>query len=188
MNPIRINLLPASPTSATRTVRRSIIAALSVGIFTSAAALVALEHLNARQQERNVLLQTALQRIGMHRPEAAETVRLKNELIRRAQSAAELDQKRFEALRLLDTLNRLMPSATVLTALSPDSHGYTLRGFAGNEMQIAELMRLLAAEPLFASAELHGITRTPDQAVPQFVFRIRPAAPVPEHPASETVQ
>lgn len=184
MNPIRINLLPPNPAAASRTVLYGIGAALAAGIFTSAAAVAVLEHLNARQQERNALLQTALQRIGQHRPEAAETARLKKDLVRHAQSAAALGQERFDALRLLDTLNRLMPSAGVLTELAADGQSYTLRGIAENETQIAELMRRLAAEPLFADSELRSITRTSSQAFPQFEFRVQTAVAAKEEAAS----
>lgn len=175
MKPIRINLLVPREASVHRTVRRSIAAALLAGIAASATAYAVLEHLNARQKERNAVLQTALQRIGTHHREAAANSRLKNDLARRAHLAAQADAARFDTLRLLDTLNRLMPPESVLTELADDNGGYLVRGFAQSETQIAELMRLLAAEPLFAETRLIGITHTHGRSVPQFAFRIQTA-------------
>ena len=92
----------------------------------------------------------------------------KRNFLERRQKVAELDNKRFEGARIIDTLNQLVPDGAYLLSLTGDaskniiSNQYTITGKAISDNKVAMFMTALPSTGVFDPPELLKIEKTND--------------------------
>ncbi|UOO82699.1 PilN domain-containing protein [Uruburuella testudinis] len=112
------------------------------------------------QQARNGLLTAEIANLDKNLLEIKKLQEEKEDFLARKQKVEELQQKRFQAASILDTLNVLMPEGAYLTAVhveSPDT--YTISGKAVSDNKIAMFMRSIPSTGLFMQPELLSIKK-----------------------------
>ena len=102
----------------------------------------------------------------------------KASFLTRKQKVEELENKRFEAARIIDTLNTLVPEGLYLTAITGDDanpDNYSISGKAISDSKIAMFMRAIPSTGMFNSAELDNIKKVNDAQ--EFVVKVSLSRP-----------
>lgn len=163
---IKINLLPyreALLQKRKQQFKSMMLLSLLLGIALSALAYFTLSGAIARQESRNETLTAGIAALDT---EIAEINKLKEEkanFLARKQKVEELENQRFEAARIVDTLNTLVPEGLYLTSITgKDALNYTISGKAISDSKIAIFMRAIPSTGLFKTPELVSIKKESD--------------------------
>ena len=90
---------------------------------------------------------------------------------------AQLD-KRFEAARMIDSLNTVAPEGVYLTGIkAKDVSTYTLSGKATSDSKIADFMRVIPSTNVFGQPSLDSINKV--ESVQEFELTVAVSASVP---------
>lgn len=159
---IRINLLPAEEKQARKglTIKRPTgmllpLVVLGIGVTAVVASVV---HQQAQLQSLTRDLRAVEGEIGRLAPEVALVERLSKEraeLDLRLSVIDQLSEKRFDAVRLMDELDRAVPDYLWLTSAvqtAPDK--LNLEGVTFSNLIIADYMTRLDRSPYFANVDL----------------------------------
>ena len=120
------------------------------------------------QQGRNESLQAGIATLDKELEEVKTLNEQKRNFLERRQRIAELDNKRFEGARIIDTLNQLVPDGAYLLSLKGDasrnlvSNQYAITGKAISDNKVAVLMTALPSTGIFEQPELVKIEKTDD--------------------------
>ena len=171
MNLIKINLLPYRELEEQRLKKQFqviMIVGAMAGVAAAAVAYFALLGMVENQLVRNESLQTGIAGLDKELAEIKTLNEQKRNFLERRQKVAELDNKRFEGARIIDTLNQLVPDGAYLLSLTGDaskniiSNQYTITGKAISDNKVAMFMTALPSTGVFDPPELLKIEKTND--------------------------
>ena len=161
---IKINLLPYREELSQKEKQKFKVMMMTaglIGIGLAGLAFVGLNQAISSQEARNRFLEQEIQKTDEAIKEIASLEAEKADFLAKKQKVEELQNKRFEGARIIDTLNQLLPEgAYVLSIASQDGDSYDITGKASSDNRIAMFMRALPTTGIFNQPELLGIEKT----------------------------
>lgn len=157
-----INLLPWRQTLAIKNQRRLKLTLLAVAslLFIGLCALNHLISLPARSQKAiNRLLTFEIRRITPYAGHVPTLHKKKEQLIQRLAQLAELQQQRFDTVKLLDILAKNTPPGIYLTRFQRKAQRCLITGDAENNFAISKLIKAVQATSLLSHPQLEEITQ-----------------------------
>ena len=159
----RINLLPYREEIKQRKQQQFKIlmfGAFAVGLGLAAATYLGIDNAISNQEGRNNFLQTEIERLDRELGEIDKLQQEKEAFLAKKLKVEELQEKRYQAAYILDSLNTLTPDNTYLTALEAESPtSYKISGHAISDNKIAVMMRSLPSTGIFFQPELLSIKK-----------------------------
>ena len=159
----RINLLPYREEIKQRKQQQFkvlMLGAFAVGLGLAAATYLGIDNAISNQEERNNFLQTEIDRLDRELGEIDKLQQEKEAFLAKKLKVEELQEKRYQAAYILDSLNTLTPDNTYLTALEAESPtSYKISGHAISDNKIAVMMRSLPSTGIFFQPELLSIKK-----------------------------
>ncbi|EGK11004.1 PilN domain-containing protein [Kingella kingae] len=171
MNLIKINLLPyreMEEQKKKKQFRTIMVIGAAAGLVAAGLIYSSLAGMILNQQGRNESLQAGIATLDKELEEIKTLNEQKRNFLERRQRIAELDNKRFEGARIIDTLNQLVPDGAYLLSLKGDasknlvSNKYAITGKAISDNKVAVLMTALPSTGIFEQPELVKIEKTDD--------------------------
>ena len=170
MNLIKINLLPYREILEQKQKKRFQLVMTGGVIAGGVAAFLiwgALAALVANQESRNEELNAGIKELDAQIVKVRELQAQKQSFLERKQKVEELDNKRFEGARIVDTVNQLVPDGAYLTSIqniggsdAVISNTYTLVGKAISDNKVAMFMTALPSTGVFDTPKLDSINKT----------------------------
>ncbi|MFC3874490.1 PilN domain-containing protein [Neisseria musculi] len=134
--------------------------ALLAGIGLSALTYLGIGNAVSSQEERNEFLSRQITKLEEDLLEINKLQKEKEDFLARKQKVEELQEKRFQAAYIIDTLNVLIPEGTYLTAINAENPTtYTVSGKATSDNKIAMFMRSIPSTGIFMQPELLNIKK-----------------------------
>lgn len=159
----RINLLPYREEIKQRKQQQFkvlMLGAFAVGLGLAAATYLGIDNAISNQEGRNNFLQTEIDRLDRELGEIDKLQQEKEAFLAKKLKVEELQEKRYQAAYILDSLNTLTPDNTYLTALEAESPtSYKISGHAISDNKIAVMMRSLPSTGVFLQPELLSIKK-----------------------------
>lgn len=159
----RINLLPYREEIKQRKQQQFkilMLGAFAVGLGLAAATYLGIDSAISNQEGRNNFLQTEIDRLDRELGEIDKLQQEKEAFLAKKLKVEELQEKRYQAAYILDSLNALTPDNTYLTALEAESPtSYKISGHAISDNKIAVMMRSLPSTGIFLQPELLSIKK-----------------------------
>lgn len=159
----RINLLPYREEIKQRKQQQFkvlMLGAFAVGLGLAAATYLGIDNAISNQEGRNNFLQTEIERLDRELGEIDKLQQEKEAFLAKKLKVEELQEKRYQAAYILDSLNTLTPDNTYLTALEAESPtSYKISGHAISDNKIAVMMRSLPSTGIFLQPELLSIKK-----------------------------
>lgn len=159
----RINLLPYREEIKQRRQQQFkvlMLGAFAVGLGLAAATYLGIDSAISNQEGRNNFLQTEIDRLDRELGEIDKLQQEKEAFLAKKLKVEELQEKRYQAAYILDSLNALTPDNTYLTALEAESPtSYKISGHAVSDNKIAVMMRSLPSTGIFLQPELLSIKK-----------------------------
>ena len=159
----RINLLPYREEIKQRKQQQFkilMLGAFAVGLGLAAATYLGSDSAIRNQEGRNNFLQTEIDRLDRELGEIDKLQQEKEAFLAKKLKVEELQEKRYQAAYILDSLNALTPDNTYLTALEAESPtSYKISGHAISDNKIAVMMRSLPSTGIFLQPELLSIKK-----------------------------
>ena len=159
----RINLLPYREEIKQRKQQQFkilMLGAFAVGLGLAAATYLGIDSTIRNQEGRNNFLQTEIDRLDRELGEIDKLQQEKEAFLAKKLKVEELQEKRYQAAYILDSLNALTPDNTYLTALEAESPtSYKISGHAVSDNKIAVMMRSLPSTGIFLQPELLSIKK-----------------------------
>lgn len=159
----RINLLPYREEIKQRKQQQFkilMLGAFAVGLGLAAATYLSIDSAISNQEGRNNFLQTEIDRLDGELGEIDKLQQEKEAFLAKKLKVEELQEKRYQAAYILDSLNTLTPDNTYLTALEAESPtSYKISGHAISDNKIAVMMRSLPSTGIFLQPELLSIKK-----------------------------
>lgn len=170
MNLIKINLLPYREILEQKQKKQfQLVMAFGVIAGGVAAFLIwgALAALITNQESRNEELNAGIKELDAQIVKVKDLQAQKQSFLERKQKVEELDNKRFEGARIVDTVNQLVPDGAYLTSIqniggsdANISNTYTLVGKAISDNKVAMFMTALPSTGVFGTPKLDSINKT----------------------------
>lgn len=161
---IKINLLPYREEISQKKKQKfkvMMIAAGLIGLGLCGAVYVGISQAISSQEDRNRFLESEIAKMDEAIKEIATLKAEKADFLAKKQKVEELQNKRFEGARIIDTLNQLLPEGAYITAISAkDENSYEITGKASSDNRIAMFMRVLPSTGIFNQPELLSIEKT----------------------------
>ena len=159
----RINLLPYREEIKQRKQQQFkvlMLGAFAVGLGLAAATYLGIDSAISNQEGRNNFLQTEIDRLDRELGEIDKLQQEKEAFLAKKLKVEELQEKRYQAAYILDSLNALTPDNTYLTALEAEGPtSYKISGHAVSDNKIAVMMRSLPSTGIFLQPELLSIKK-----------------------------
>ena len=159
----RINLLPYREEIKQRKQQQFkvlMLGAFAVGLGLAAATYLGIDNAISNQEGRNNFLQIEIDRLDRELGEIDKLQQEKEAFLAKKLKVEELQEKRYQAAYILDSLNTLTPDNTYLTALEAESPtSYKISGHAISDNKIAVMMRSLPSTGIFLQPELLSIKK-----------------------------
>lgn len=159
----RINLLPYREEIKQRKQQQFkvlMLSAFAVGLGLVAATYLGIDNAISNQEGRNNFLQTEIDRLDRELGEIDKLQQEKEAFLAKKLKVEELQEKRYQAAYILDSLNTLTPDNTYLTVLEAESPtSYKISGHAISDNKIAVMMRSLPSTGIFLQPELLSIKK-----------------------------
>ena len=159
----RINLLPYREEIKQRKQQQFkvlMLGAFAVSLGLAAATYLGIDNAISNQEGRNNFLQTEIDRLDRELGEIDKLQQEKEAFLAKKLKVEELQEKRYQAAYILDSLNTLTPDNTYLTALEAESPtSYKISGHAISDNKIAVMMRSLPSTGIFLQPELLSIKK-----------------------------
>ena len=159
----RINLLPYREEIKQRKQQQFkvlMLGAFAIGLGLAAATYLGIDSAISNQEGRNNFLQTEIDRLDRELGEIDKLQQEKEAFLAKKLKVEELQEKRYQAAYILDSLNALTPDNTYLTALEAESAtSYKISGHAISDNKIAVMMRSLPSTGIFLQPELLSIKK-----------------------------
>ena len=170
MTLIKINLLPSREILEQKQKKQfQLVMVLGVIAGGVAAFLIwgALAALISNQEGRNEELHGGIKELDAQIVKVKDLQAQKQSFLERKQKVEELDNKRFEGARIVDTVNQLVPEGAYLTSIqniggnnASISNTYTLVGKAISDNKVAMFMTALPSTGVFDTPKLDSINKT----------------------------
>ena len=136
---------------------------------------VSLSGLILNQESRNQQLTAGIEQLNMQIKEVETLEAEKRDFLARKAKVEELENKRFEAARMIDSLNTVAPEGVYLTGIkAKDLSTYTLSGKATSDSKIADFMRVIPSTNVFGQPSLDSINKV--ESVQEFELTVAVAS------------
>ena len=188
----RINLLPYREEIKQRKQQQFkvlMLGAFAVGLGLAAATYLGIDSAISNQEGRNNFLQTEIDRLDRELGEIDKLQQEKEAFLAKKLKVEELQEKRYQAAYILDSLNALTPDNTYLTALEAESPtSYKISGHAVSDNKIAVMMRSLPSTGIFLQPELLSIKKVDNYqefTLKSSINQVNTPAPAPTAQSSD---
>lgn len=194
-NLIKINLLPYREEMNKRKQQQFktlMYGAVLTGVAAVAATYLFIDNMINNQSERNTLLETSIAHLDTELSEIQKLKQEKDAFLIKKNKIEELQLKRLQAAKILDSLNETVPESTYLTSLDAvTADSYRLNGRTSSDNRVAAMMRAMPNTGIFKQPELLSIKK--NNSYQEFTLQatlqpIVKAAESKENPASGNAQ
>lgn len=178
---IKLNMLPyreeQDKQKKSQFTRLMVLSAL-VGVGLLAFVYISLSGMILNQESRNQELTDGISKLDIQIKEVESLEAEKRDFLARKAKVEELENKRFEAARMIDSLNTVAPEGVYLTAIkAKDVSTYTLVGKATSDSKIADFMRVIPTTNVFGQPSLDSINKV--DSVQEFELSVAVSASAP---------
>ncbi|HHO0756582.1 TPA: PilN domain-containing protein [Neisseria meningitidis] len=194
-NLIKINLLPYREEMNKRKQQQFktlIYGAVLTGVAAVAATYLFIDNMINNQSERNTLLETSIAHLDTELSEIQKLKQEKDAFLIKKNKIEELQLKRLQAAKILDSLNEAVPGSTYLTSLDAvTADSYRLSGRTSSDNRVAAMMRAMPNTGIFKQPELLSIKKNNSHQEFTLQATLQPivkAAESKENPASGNAQ
>ncbi|MBW3977416.1 PilN domain-containing protein [Neisseria meningitidis] len=194
-NLIKINLLPYREEMNKRKQRQFktlMYGAVLTGVAAVAATYLFIDNMINNQSERNTLLETSIAHLDTELSEIQKLKQEKDAFLIKKNKIEELQLKRLQAAKILDSLNEAVPGSTYLTSLDAvTADSYRLSGRTSSDNRVAAMMRAMPNTGIFKQPELLSIKKNNSHQEFTLQATLQPivkAAESKENPASGNAQ
>ena len=162
-NLIKINLLPYREEINKRKQQQFktlMYGAVLIGFASIAGAYLFIDNMTNNQLERNTLLETSIAHLDSELTEIQKLKQEKDAFLLKKNKIEELQLKRLQAAKILDSLNETIPDNTYLTSLEAvTADSYRLNGRTSSDNRVANMMRAMPNTDIFNQPELLSIKK-----------------------------
>lgn len=159
---LKINLLPyreALQVKQKKQFQTLLAGAAIIGLGLSFLGYTAYDSRVSSQESRNQILKDGISKLDTQIGEIAKLKEERKNFMARQDKVSELSHKRFEAARILDTLNTVAPMGLYVTSIeAQNANTYIINGKAFSDAKTAAFMSALPGK-LFSTPELLNIKR-----------------------------
>lgn len=194
-NLIKINLLPYREEMNKRKQQQFktlMYGAVLTGVAAVAATYLFIDNMINNQSERNTLLETSIAHLDTELSEIQKLKQEKDAFLIKKNKVEELQLKRLQAAKILDSLNEAVPGSTYLTSLDAvTADSYRLSGRTYSDNRVAAMMRAMPNTGIFKQPELLSIKKNNSHQEFTLQATLQPivkAAESKENPASGNAQ
>ncbi|HEZ1715324.1 TPA: PilN domain-containing protein [Neisseria meningitidis] len=194
-NLIKINLLPYREEMNKRKQQQFktlMYGAVLTGVAAVAATYLFIDNMINNQSERNTLLETSIAHLDTELSEIQKLKQEKDVFLIKKNKIEELQLKRLQAAKILDSLNEAVPGSTYLTSLDAvTADSYRLSGRTSSDNRVAAMMRAMPNTGIFKQPELLSIKKNNSHQEFTLQATLQPivkAAESKENPASGNAQ
>ncbi|HEZ1812464.1 TPA: PilN domain-containing protein [Neisseria meningitidis] len=194
-NLIKINLLPYREEMNKRKQQQFktlMYGAVLTGVAAVAATYLFIDNMINNQSERNTLLETSIAHLDTELSEIQKLKQEKDAFLIKKNKVEELQFKRLQAAKILDSLNEAVPGSTYLTSLDAvTADSYRLSGRTSSDNRVAAMMRAMPNTGIFKQPELLSIKKNNSHQEFTLQATLQPivkAAESKENPASGNAQ
>ncbi|HGG9827040.1 TPA: PilN domain-containing protein [Neisseria meningitidis] len=194
-NLIKINLLPYREEMNKRKQQQFktlMYGAVLTGVAAVAATHLFIDNMINNQSERNTLLETSIAHLDTELSEIQKLKQEKDAFLIKKNKVEELQLKRLQAAKILDSLNEAVPGSTYLTSLDAvTADSYRLSGRTSSDNRVAAMMRAMPNTGIFKQPELLSIKKNNSHQEFTLQATLQPivkAAESKENPASGNAQ
>lgn len=194
-NLIKINLLPYREEMNKRKQQQFktlMYGAVLTGVAAVAATYLFIDNMINNQSERNTLLETSIAHLDTELSEIQKLKQEKDSFLIKKNKIEELQLKRLQAAKILDSLNEAVPGSTYLTSLDAvTADSYRLSGRTSSDNRVAAMMRAMPNTGIFKQPELLSIKKNNSHQEFTLQATLQPivkAAESKENPASGNAQ
>ncbi|HEZ3223487.1 TPA: PilN domain-containing protein [Neisseria meningitidis] len=194
-NLIKINLLPYREEMNKRKQQQFktlMYGAVLTGVAAVAATHLFIDNMINNQSERNTLLETSIAHLDTELSEIQKLKQEKDAFLIKKNKIEELQLKRLQAAKILDSLNEAVPGSTYLTSLDAvTADSYRLSGRTSSDNRVAAMMRAMPNTGIFKQPELLSIKKNNSHQEFTLQATLQPivkAAESKENPASGNAQ
>ena len=194
-NLIKINLLPYREEINKRKQQQFktlMYGAVLIGFASIAGAYLFIDNMTNNQLERNTLLETSIAHLDSELTEIQKLKQEKDAFLLKKNNIEELQLKRLQAAKILDSLNETIPDNTYLTSLEAvTADSYRLNGRTSSDNRVANMMRAMPNTGIFNQPELLSIKK--NNSYQEFTLQatlnpIVKASETAKNPAPENTQ
>ncbi|ENY0176102.1 PilN domain-containing protein [Neisseria gonorrhoeae] len=194
-NLIKINLLPYREEMNKR--KQQQFKTLMYGVVLTGVAAVAatylfIDNMINKQSEKNTLLEISIAHLDTELSEIQKLKQEKDAFLIKKNKIGELQIKRLQAAKILDSLNEAVPGSTYLTSLDAvTADSYRLSGRTSSDNRVAAMMRAMPNTDIFKQPELLSIKKNNSHQEFTLQATLQPivkAAESKENPASGNAQ
>lgn len=194
-NLIKINLLPYREEMNKRKQRQFktlMYGAVLTGVAAVAATYLFIDNMINKQSEKNTLLEISIAHLDTELSEIQKLKQEKDAFLIKKNKIGELQIKRLQAAKILDSLNEAVPGSTYLTSLDAvTADSYRLSGRTSSDNRVAAMMRAMPNTGIFKQPELLSIKKNNSHQEFTLQATLQPivkAAESKENPASGNAQ
>ncbi|HIE6864403.1 TPA: PilN domain-containing protein [Neisseria meningitidis] len=166
--------------------------AVLTGVAAVAATYLFIDNMINNQSERNTLLETSIAHLDTKLSEIQKLKQEKDAFLIKKNKVEELQLKRLQAAKILDSLNEAVPGSTYLTSLDAvTADSYRLSGRTSSDNRVAAMMRAMPNTGIFKQPELLSIKKNNSHQEFTLQATLQPivkAAESKENPASGNAQ
>ncbi|KDN15905.1 hypothetical protein BGI40_07845 [Snodgrassella communis] len=159
---LKINLLPyreALQAKQKKQFQTLLAGAAIIGLGLAFLGYTAFDGRVSSQESRNQVLKDGISKLDTQIGEIAKLKEERKNFMARQDKVSELSHKRFEAARILDTLNTVAPMGLYVTSIeAQNANTYIINGKAFSDAKTAAFMSALPGK-LFSTPELLNIKR-----------------------------
>lgn len=149
-----------------------------VGVGLLVLTYVSLSGMILNQESRNQQLTAGIEQLNIQIKEVETLEAEKRDFLARKAKVEELENKRFEAARMIDSLNTVAPEGVYLTGIkAKDVSTYTLSGKATSDSKIADFMRVIPSTNVFGQPSLDSINKV--ESVQEFELTVAVSTSAP---------
>lgn len=194
-NLIKINLLPDREEMNKRKQQQFktlMYGAVLTGVAAVAATYLFIDNMINKQSEKNTLLEISIAHLDTELSEIQKLKQEKDAFLIKKNKIEELQIKRLQAAKILDSLNEAVPGSTYLTSLDAvTADSYRLSGRTSSDNRVAAMMRAMPNTGIFKQPELLSIKKNNSHQEFTLQATLQPivkAAESKENPASGNAQ
>ncbi|QMT32330.1 PilN domain-containing protein [Alysiella filiformis] len=204
MNLIKVNLLPyreMKEAALKKHFQMIMAVGAIIGVVAAGLIYLTLSQMLEAQNQRNATLEEGLAALDKDLVAIKALEQRKHDFLLRKSKVEELDNKRFEGARIIDSLNQLVPDGVYLLSLQGTysggslSNDYTITGRALTESKVAMFMEALPSTGVFNNPILGNIRQNEEAKAQEFTLNTKlieqklPAQkPAPANAASGVAQ
>ncbi|HFA7875568.1 TPA: PilN domain-containing protein [Neisseria gonorrhoeae] len=194
-NLIKINLLPYREEMNKRKQQQFktlMYGAVLTGVAAVAATYLFIDNMINKQSEKNTLLDISIAHLDTELSKIQKLKQEKDAFLIKKNKIGELQIKRLQAAKILDSLNEAVPGSTYLTSLDAvTADSYRLSGRTSSDNRVAAMMRAMPNTGIFKQPELLSIKKNNSHQEFTLQATLQPivkAAESKENPASGNAQ